>query len=88
MLTGKGDGSFRPATNFDVGGLPTSVAVGDFNGDGFSDLAVTNSSHSYNYYSYGYSDNVSVLLGKGDGSFGQQMAVRNPDKIIRRETGN
>jgi len=35
------------------------VAVGDFNGDGKPDLAVANE----------YSDNVSVLLGNGDGSF-------------------
>jgi len=36
------------------------VAVGDFNGDGKSDLAVANA----------YSNNVSVLLGTGTGSFG------------------
>ena len=32
------------------------MAVGDFNGDGFHDLAMTN-------------DGVSVLLGNGDGTF-------------------
>ena len=35
------------------------VAIGDLNGDGDMDLAVANR----------YSDNVSVLLGNGDGSF-------------------
>jgi hypothetical protein len=35
------------------------VAVGDFNGDGFADLVVTNQQ----------SNNVSVLLGNGDGTF-------------------
>src|SRR2546428_586060 len=44
---------------FDAGVSPLSVAVGDFNGDGHLDLAVANSD----------SDNVSVLLGNGDGSF-------------------
>ena len=39
------------------------MAVGDFNGDGVPDLAVANSS----------SNNVSVLLGNGDGTF--QAAV-------------
>ena len=39
---------------------PLSVAVGDFNGDGKQDLAVANSN----------SDNVSILLGDGAGSFG------------------
>ncbi|MFN9258739.1 beta strand repeat-containing protein, partial [Microcystis sp.] len=46
--------------NFSVGTSPVSVTVGDFNGDGKSDLAVAN----YN------SNNVSVLLGTGTGSFG------------------
>jgi hypothetical protein len=45
---------------------PYGVAAGDFNGDRISDLAVAN----YN------SNTVSVLLGKGDGSF--QPAVSYP----------
>jgi Domain of unknown function (DUF4347)/FG-GAP-like repeat/Domain of unknown function (DUF4114)/FG-GAP repeat len=52
--------SFANATNFSVGDSPYSVAVGDFNGDGKLDLAVTNNE----------SDNVSILLGDGTGSFG------------------
>jgi hypothetical protein len=59
VLLGKGDGTFQPAVNYAAGKEPTSVAVGDFNGDGKQDLAVAN------YYSSG----VSVLLGKGDGTF-------------------
>ncbi|WP_353851885.1 Calx-beta domain-containing protein [Microcystis sp. LE18-22.4A] len=43
-----------------MGTRPISVTVGDFNGDGKSDLAVANHSSS----------NVSVLLGTGTGSFG------------------
>src|SRR6267143_5400659 len=46
-----------------VGSNPTSVTAGDFNGDGKLDLAVTNLG----------SNNVSVLLGNGDGTF--QAAV-------------
>src|SRR5262249_44143790 len=42
-----------------VGSKPTSVAVADLNGDGSPDLVVANSG----------SDTVSVLLGKGDGTF-------------------
>ncbi|MGH9845544.1 MAG: PxKF domain-containing protein, partial [Blastocatellia bacterium] len=45
---------------FGVGGLPLSVAVGDFNLDGKPDLATANFS----------SNNVSVLLGQGSGGFG------------------
>src|SRR5258707_1225936 len=42
-----------------VGRVPVSVAVGDFNGDGVLDLAVVDAGYN----------NVSVLLGNGDGSF-------------------
>ena len=45
------------------GHYPMSVAVGDFNGDGKADLAVANCD----------SNNVSVLLGNGNGTF--QAAV-------------
>jgi hypothetical protein len=47
--------AFSTPTNFTVGNFPRSVTVGDFNGDGKSDLAVANGS---------------VLLGTGTGSFG------------------
>jgi CSLREA domain-containing protein len=52
--------SFGAATNFAVGSVPESVAVGDFNRDGRPDLVTANSS----------STNLSVLLGNGAGSFG------------------
>ena len=63
VLLGKGDGTFQPAVNYVAGTFPTSLAMGDFNGDGKPDLAVANH----------LSHNVSVLLGKGDGTF--QAAV-------------
>src|SRR6266851_3430493 len=63
ILLGVGDGTFQPAVNFSVGGSPysqpQSVAVGDFNGDGFLDLAVVNAND----------DNISVLMGNGNGTF-------------------
>jgi hypothetical protein len=51
--------SFAAASNSAVGSTPASVAIGDYNGDGKSDLATAN----FN------SNNVSVLLGSGTGSF-------------------
>ena len=56
---GADKGTFSAATNFGVGDLPESVSIGDFNGDGNQDLAVTNDN----------SVNVSILLGDGSGSF-------------------
>ncbi|MGA2887460.1 MAG: FG-GAP-like repeat-containing protein [Terracidiphilus sp.] len=42
-----------------AGTEPSSIAVGDFNGDGIPDLAVVNSN----------SNNLTILLGNGDGTF-------------------
>jgi hypothetical protein len=61
VLLGNGDGTFKPAVNYDSGGSEAlSVAVADVNGDGKPDLVVSN---SY------FSDTVGVLFGNGDGTF-------------------
>ena len=59
MLLGNGNGTFQAKQDFGTGVLPISVAVGDFNGDGRSDLVTAD---------YG-SDTASVLLGNGNGTF-------------------
>jgi len=59
----KGDGSFSAAAEYRAALNPFSLAVGDLNGDGRLDLAVGNKG---NYLDDGC---VSILLGKGDGTF-------------------
>jgi uncharacterized protein (TIGR03437 family) len=61
VLLGNGFGEFFPArdSTFAVGSSPVWVAVGDFNGDGYQDLAVVNSGDNA----------VTVLLGNGRGGF-------------------
>src|SRR5262249_46964477 len=65
ILLGKGDGTFGAVTDYAVGVNPASVVVGDFNGDGILDLAVANRGPDANA-----PGTVSILLGKGDGTFG------------------
>jgi FG-GAP-like repeat len=52
--------SFAPQVGYTSGGRPSSAAVADVNRDGKPDLLVSN----------GDAASVSVLLGKGDGTFG------------------
>jgi len=59
VLLGNGDGSFQPAITTNLLAGATSVAVGDFNGDGKLDIAVTS----------GLNNSVEVLRGNGDGTF-------------------
>ena len=80
-------GAFTLPFSFPVGGVPSAVAVGDFNSDGKSDLAVAN--HAANS-GFGSLDdgNVSVLLGNGvNGNPGFAAAVNyrvgvQPDDIV------
>lgn len=61
VFLGKGDGTFQPGEVFTVPSRSVghSVELGDFNGDGKLDLVVANPAER----------SVSVLLGKGDGTF-------------------
>lgn len=57
---------FGAATSYPTGWNPTHVATGDFDEDGITDLAVTN---DYAIVSGGVGSDVSILLGRGDGTF-------------------
>lgn len=62
LLLGNGSGGFGSPISFGSGLSPYAIAVGDFNGDGNLDLATVSGSWSTSV--------VSILLGKGDGTFG------------------
>jgi hypothetical protein len=66
VLLGNGNGSFSNKTTYYAGrnSNPSSVALGDFNGDGHQDI-------SYNNIMI---RNIGVLLGRGDGTFEEQKA--------------
>ena len=73
VLLGEGDGAFQTAINTGAGPSPQSLAVGDFNGDGTLDMAVANFGEWVNGAQTYTNSSVSVLLGKGGGTF--QTAV-------------
>jgi hypothetical protein len=64
ILTGKGDGTFNSAVNYNTttgstGTAPDGIVAGDFNGDGHLDIATSDSGGG-----------ISVLLNNGSGGFG------------------
>ena len=78
VLLGKGSGGFTPANGspFAAGNNPLSVAVGDFNGDGYPDLVFADTGSS----------SVTVLYGSGSGTFPSSNVIAlaagaQPDSI-------
>jgi hypothetical protein len=65
VLIGNGDGTFQAPATYGAGASPTSVAAGDFDGDGKIDLATANVGDS----------TVSILPGNGDGTFSDPLVL-------------
>ncbi|MGA2741454.1 MAG: VCBS repeat-containing protein [Bryobacteraceae bacterium] len=72
ILLGNGDGTFQKPTPCYAGSGPVAVTVGDFNGDGKLDLAVGN--QPFPAYEGAVGDTISIMLGKGDGTFQPPVA--------------
>src|SRR5262249_50912947 len=74
--------SFIAPRLFPVGTSPAALAVGDFNGDGTTDVVTANTG----------SNTLSVLLGKGDGTFQPALTIpvgHRPDAVAVADlTGN
>jgi hypothetical protein len=75
IFLGKGDGTFSQAASLLPGTNPVFIAVGDFNGDGKTDLAVANNG----------SNTLTILLGNGDGTFSAAASPAtgtNPTSLV------
>ncbi|HSU14162.1 VCBS repeat-containing protein [Longimicrobium sp.] len=66
VLLGTGGGRFRRSARLPVGRWPAALAIADVNGDGKPDIAVANED----------SDDIALLMGRGDGTFGRGAVVR------------
>ena len=76
IFLGAGDGTFTSYFPCFVGVHPLAVAVGDFNRDGHSDLAVANLGSGT---PQGILSSVSILTGHGDGTFGPENRIQAGD---------
>ncbi|HEX3743424.1 MAG TPA: FG-GAP-like repeat-containing protein [Bryobacteraceae bacterium] len=73
ILLGRGDGTFNTPVDYPAGGVvglysgQTTIAAGDFNGDGLIDIInlVRSNTPNGNFY-----DKLALLPGHGDGTFG------------------
>jgi FG-GAP-like repeat len=62
VLLNRGDGTFRPAQEYETGESPVALAISDLNGDDAADIVTANE----------FTSDVSVFLNDGDGGFGSK----------------
>lgn len=84
FLSGRGDGSFDPAVNVGVSldeNLPVDIALGDFNGDTFLDMAMVSAG----------TGRLAVRFGGNDGTFAAPaiyLTDSSPSKVIAADVDN
>jgi hypothetical protein len=79
ILLGDGKGGFSTPTYFTVGQAPQSMSIADYNGDGFADIAISNS------LPMTMNSTVAVLFGDGKGGFAERLPLEIG--VLGRGTG-
>ena len=77
MVSSAAAGGFKPVVNYPAGLLPSLIVAADINSDGKTDLAVAN-----------YGGSLSVLLGKGDGTFEAPISTNISPHCLAIVTGD
>lgn len=73
VLLNAGAGTYGAAVSYSVGGTPLGASAGDVNGDGFTDLIVTDG---------GSNKTISVLFGNNDGTFNAPISSQVFDTLV------
>ncbi|MGA7743634.1 MAG: VCBS repeat-containing protein [Polyangia bacterium] len=71
VFLNQGNGAFAPAASYNTDMEATSVAVGDFNGDGKPDFAVLT-----------VLDQIDLFVNQGDGTFASLLTLAGPQSAV------
>jgi hypothetical protein len=78
VLRGTQSGGFLPAATYAGGANPVAGAIGDFNGDGFNDVVVSNLA----------SADISIIENLGNGDFDAMRKLEAGDRPVAFATGD